>query len=128
MRRNAILTGNLPEDFEAGFDVWMPQESLFVREGALEEKKRIYEADIAALKECDVVVAVLDGVDVDCGVAFEIGFAVALGSRFLGLKTDHRVFPGVENINLVLEIPLRATCKTVNEVIETPKMIGKCFT
>lgn len=113
---------------EAGFDVWLPQESQLVKEGTLEEKKLIYEADIIALKKCDVVVAVLDGVDVDSGVAFEVGFAVALGKPVVGLKTDQRVFSRVEDINLILEIPLRAICKTVNEVIGTLKMIGKCFT
>ncbi|MBS7252227.1 MAG: nucleoside 2-deoxyribosyltransferase [Candidatus Freyarchaeota archaeon] len=106
---------------EAGFDVWLPQESLLVKEGTLEEKRRIYEADIKALRECDVVVAVLDGVDVDSGVAFEIGYVVALGKPVVGLKTDHRIFSRVEDINLILEIPLRATCKTVSEVIEALK-------
>lgn len=105
----------------AGFDVWLPQESLFVKEGTLEEKKRIYEADITALEKCDVVVAVLDGVDVDSGVAFEIGFAVALGKPVVGFKTDHRTFSRFEDINLILEIPLRTTCKTVNELIEALK-------
>lgn len=108
---------------EAGFDVWMPQESLFVKEGSLEEKRRIYEVDITALRKCDVVVAVLDGVDVDCGVAFEIGYAVALGKPVVGLKTDHRIFSRVEDINLILEVPLRVICKSVNEVIEALKKI-----
>lgn len=108
---------------EAGFDVWLPQESLFIGEGTLEEKKLIYEADITALKKCDVVVAVLDGVDVDSGVAFEIGFAAALGKPVMGLKTDHRTFSRFEDINLILEIPLRATCKTINEVIEALKKL-----
>ena len=103
---------------EVGFDVWMAQESLFIKDGTEEEKRSIYKADIIALKESDVVVAVLEGVDVDCGVAFEIGYAAALGKPIVGLKTDHRTFSRIENINLILEVPLRGIYKSVEEVIE----------
>jgi nucleoside 2-deoxyribosyltransferase len=37
------------------------------------EKKRIYEGDIMALKTSDIIVAVLDGVDVDSGVCMRWG-------------------------------------------------------
>ena len=108
---------------EAGFYVWMAQESLFIKNGTLGEKRSIYEADITAPKNSDVVVAVLDGVDVDCGVAFEIGYAAALGKPIVGLKTDHRTFSRIENINLILEVPLRGIYKSVEEVIEALKEI-----
>lgn len=44
----------------------------------------------AALAECQLLVAVLDGQEVDAGTAAEIGYASALGLRCLGLRTDHR--------------------------------------
>lgn len=91
--------------------------------GTKEEKRSIYEADIKALKESDVVVAVLDGMDVDCGVAFEIGYAAALGKPIVGLKTDHRTFSLIENINLILEVPMKGIFKSVEEVIEALKSI-----
>lgn len=43
-----------------------------------------------AIRECHVVVAVLDGVDVDSGTASEIGFAYALGKRIYGYRGDFR--------------------------------------
>ena len=108
---------------EAGFDVWMAQESLFVKDGTVEEKRLIYEADITALKECDVAVAVLDGIDVECGVAFEIGFAAALGKLVIGLKTDHRTFSKREDINLIREGSMKGIFKLVEEVVEALKSI-----
>ena len=45
----------------------------------------------AAIRACDLVVAVLDGVDVDSGTASEIGFAYGLGKLSLGLRTDSRL-------------------------------------
>lgn len=44
-----------------------------------------------AIRECDRLVAVLDGVDVDSGTAAEVGFAYALGKRVDGLRTDVRL-------------------------------------
>lgn len=77
---------------ESGLEVWFAQESPFIQEGTYEEKKRIYEGDISALTASDVVVAVLDGIEVDAGVAYEIGYAKALGKPIIGLKTDYRTF------------------------------------
>lgn len=82
------------------------------------EKRSIYEADITALKKSDVVVAVLDGVDVECGVAFEIGYAAALGKPIIGLKTDRRTFSSVEDVNLIVEVPVKGIYKSVEGVIE----------
>jgi nucleoside 2-deoxyribosyltransferase len=45
----------------------------------------------AAIRRSDIVVAVLDGVDVDSGTASEIGFAFGLGKRSYGLRTDMRL-------------------------------------
>ncbi len=117
---NGKVAGKLRE---AGFSVWMPQESLFVRDGTLDEKRQIYEEDITALKGCDVVVAVLDGVDVDCGVAFEIGFAAALGKPIVGLKSDHRTFSRLEDVNLMLEVPMKGIYKSVEGLIGALKSI-----
>jgi nucleoside 2-deoxyribosyltransferase len=43
-----------------------------------------------ALKSCELLVAVLDGQELDSGTAAEVGYASALGIRCLGLRTDHR--------------------------------------
>ena len=42
------------------------------------------------LRDCEVVLAVLDGVDVDSGTAAEIGFAYALGKPVVGWRSDFR--------------------------------------
>ena len=106
---------------DSGFEVWLAQESPFIEEGSHEEKKRIYEKDISALKASDVVVAVLDGVEVDAGVAFEMGFAKALGKPIIGLKTDYRTFSRMEEVNLIIQVPLMSIFKTMDEVISTLK-------
>ncbi len=59
---------------------------------------RIFERDRLALHECDMLIAVLDGAHIDEGVAFEIGFAHALGRLCLGFQSDvRRALPSGNN-------------------------------
>ncbi|WXG44496.1 MAG: nucleoside 2-deoxyribosyltransferase [Promethearchaeati archaeon SRVP18_Atabeyarchaeia-1] len=108
-----------------GFDVWLAQEHKFIGRRLLSEKREILEEDLEALRRSDLVVAVLDGLDVDTGVAFEMGFAHALGKQILGLKTDHRVFSEFEPVNLMLEAPLAGLCRSLAETIEFLRNMGK---
>ncbi|MEM1723506.1 MAG: nucleoside 2-deoxyribosyltransferase [Candidatus Jordarchaeales archaeon] len=109
---------------EAGFDVWLPQEIAVLGSWSEEEKKHIYESNISALGSSDVIVAVLDGASVDCGVAFEVGYATAIGKPVIGLKTDHRVFSRFEEVNLMLEVPMKAICKSIDELVELLKSLS----
>ena len=42
------------------------------------------------IREADLLMAVLDGLEVDSGTASEVGFAAALGKKCYGLRTDLR--------------------------------------
>jgi nucleoside 2-deoxyribosyltransferase len=50
----------------------------------------IFRADVAAIRNSDVLLIVLDGRAVDEGAAFELGFAHAVGLNCYGLQTDPR--------------------------------------
>ncbi len=45
----------------------------------------------AMIRTADMLVAVLDGIDVDSGTAGEMGFAYGLGKQVFGLRTDWRM-------------------------------------
>ncbi|HET8628794.1 MAG TPA: nucleoside 2-deoxyribosyltransferase [Thermomicrobiales bacterium] len=62
------------------------RQSLFARFNA-----GVAAANEAAIRRCDFLVAILDGVDVDSGTASEMGFAYGLGKRVYGLRTDSRL-------------------------------------
>jgi len=104
--------------------VWLAQEAPFIKKGTLKEKKRIFKGDITALKSSDVVVAILDGMDVESGVAFELGYAHCLGKPIIGLKTDYRTFSKIEEINLMLEVPMLKICGSVDEILTVLNEIG----
>jgi nucleoside 2-deoxyribosyltransferase len=51
---------------------------------------RVAESNTQALQACDLLVAVLDGQELDSGTAAEIGYAAALGVTCFGLRSDLR--------------------------------------
>jgi nucleoside 2-deoxyribosyltransferase len=65
----------------------------------------IFRKCLASIDACDMVVAVLDGADVDSGVAFEVGYASARGKPVVGVRTDFR-----QNQERGLNIMLSRAC------------------
>jgi nucleoside 2-deoxyribosyltransferase len=56
------------------------------------------------IRSCTLLVAYLDGQEVDSGTAAEVGFAAALGVRCFGLRTDIRASGDLNmTVNLQLE-------------------------
>ncbi len=62
-----------------------------------------------AIQQSDGIVAVLDGVDVDSGVAAEVGYGAALEKRILGYRGDFRLTGENEGavVNLQVEYFIR---------------------
>jgi nucleoside 2-deoxyribosyltransferase len=79
--------------------------------------RAVFKKDIDEIRECDVVLAVLDGRAPDEGVCIEIGFAKALGKRIIGFKTDVRVALPWGN-NPMVDGCVDRWAKTPNEVLE----------
>ncbi len=74
-----------------GVDLYVPQENMAINDkAAYADSLAIAEADMKALKESDFLVAVIDGVEIDAGVAAEIGAYSMLDRPIFGLYTDTR--------------------------------------
>lgn len=56
----------------------------------IELDDQIAAGNVATIDTCDMVLAVLDGTDVDSGTAAEIGYAFARGKRIVGYRGDFR--------------------------------------
>ncbi len=52
--------------------------------------RRVFESDINAIQQCDILLIVLDGRSIDEGAAYELGYASAIGKICIGLQTDIR--------------------------------------
>lgn len=85
--------------------------------GTIEE---IFRANHAALRRSALMVAILDGAQVDDGTAWEVGFHYALfGRRAIGIRTDIRKAGEAPEslVNLMIELSCRVVVKDVPELI-----------
>lgn len=87
----------LKKFLEPVFNVFLPQEDgLLLRDIATENitqdiaEKKVFDADIMAMNNSDIILVVLNGAHIDEGVAFELGYCFAIGKRCIGLKEDIR--------------------------------------
>jgi len=93
-----LLTGRF-------FEVFLPQDigdDSAAR--SADGNREIFERDLAAVQDADLVVAVIDGADADSGTAWEMGYAFALGKPVVALRTDFRMAGHHERVNLMLEM------------------------
>ena len=94
------------------FEVFLPQEAGLIGEmmkhgiGPSESSKRIYDACMKALRKCDVVLIVLDGLVVDDGSAFELGVAYMRKVPRFGYLTDDRKQPEPPSVNPMIYFSL----------------------
>jgi len=96
---DAELTFNahIADLLEEFVNVYLPQRdggliSEMIAEGvpSTVAARRIFKGDMAAIKQADCMIAILDGRAVDEGVAFELGIAFSQGKLCVGLQTDSR--------------------------------------
>ena len=103
-----------------GFLVFLPQEDAedCTEEREKQNQEHIFRKCVEGLDNSDIVVAVLDGADVDSGTAWEIGYAYAKEKPVIGLRTDFRsLSDGV--VNLMVEMAIVALARDENELLKT---------
>jgi nucleoside 2-deoxyribosyltransferase len=87
---NAHIVAELRAQIPA-VEIYLPQENAAINDKqAYADSKMIAQADTNELLSADLVVAVLDGITIDAGVASEIGVAYAREIPIVGLYTDSR--------------------------------------
>jgi len=101
-----------------GLSVFLPQEHSNDSDSKRDARQEsIFSKNVAAIDKADILVAVLDGVDVDSGTAWEIGYAHALHKPVYGLRTDFRTL-GIEGtVNLMIERSV-VLCTGLDKLLE----------
>ena len=100
--------------YQQGYDVFLPQ----LESNPSDPLKEIYERNLIGLGNADVVVAVLDGTDVDSGTEWECGYAFARCKPVFGLRTDYRSFSPKETVNLQVQEGLAALLFDGRDLLE----------
>ncbi|WP_320041353.1 nucleoside 2-deoxyribosyltransferase [uncultured Desulfobacter sp.] len=64
-------------------------------------KKLIFEDCLKMVEKADIVLAILDGPDADSGTSVELGYAYAIKTPIIGVRTDFRISED-KGLNLML--------------------------
>lgn len=104
---------------EKGFGVFLPQEDAESDKTgrARQDQECIFRECVKGIEGSDLVVAVLDGADVDSGTAWEVGYAYAVCKPVIGLRTDFRALSDGA-VNLMIELAVGALARNEEELLE----------
>lgn len=102
---------------KAGFTTYIPQ-----RDGTKllhqSDVHKIFVEDRAQVSQSDLIVANLDGMDVDAGTAWELGYAHGLGKHVVGVYTDWRLHFKWQMVNLMIQCSVDKLVTSLQELDE----------
>jgi len=102
---------------EKGFETFLPHRDVGLADG-IEDVEKIFEGDIKnGFENVGLVVAVLDGLHVGAGTAWELGYAYAKGIPAIGIKRDEKVEDALEYLSAIL-IGSMEIVRSMNELGE----------
>jgi len=87
----------------------------------------IFSEDLTRLDEASVVVALLDGPDVDSGTAVEMGYAYAKGKKIFGLLTDFRAYSGAEHVPSRINNMIWGVCEEGRTMFRSLDQLAKAL-
>jgi nucleoside 2-deoxyribosyltransferase len=100
---------------KAGYTTYVPQRDgrKLNSEG---DVRKIFEDDRNQVRISDLIVANLDGMDVDAGTAWELGYAHGLGKHVVGVYTDWRLHFKWQTVNLMIQCSVDKLCTSLEEL------------
>lgn len=85
-----------------GFKSFLPHRDVGLAKN-IKDVKRIFKGDIEdGFKNVDLVVAILDGLHIGAGTAWEIGYAYAHGIPIIGIKTDESIEDALDSLSAIV--------------------------
>lgn len=88
---NSLVASELRKEIE-GIDLYVPQENNVINDkSAYADAITIAQADMDKLEESDFLIAIIDGVEIDSGVAAEMGAFYMMDKPIFALYSDVRL-------------------------------------
>jgi len=107
-----------------GFETFLPHRDIGICEG-IDDVARIFKGDVIdGFKDCSLVVALLDGLHIGAGTAWELGYAYAKGIPIIGLKTDEPISEALEYLSAILIHSMKIVT-SIKELEEELKIFRK---
>ncbi len=103
-----------------GFETFLPHRDVGLAKD-ISDVKRIFNKDIIeGFKNCNLVIASLDGLHVGAGTAWELGYAYAKQIPCIGIKTDESVEEALEYLSAILiaSMPIVTSLEELNNQLQ----------
>ena len=85
-----------------GFKTFLPHRDVGLVKDIL-DVERIFNGDIIeGFKDCKLIIALLDGLHVGAGTAWELGYAYSKGIPAIGVKTDECIEDALDYLSAIL--------------------------
>lgn len=98
---NTHVVKKLRKAFTEDIDIYLPQENAAINDKSnYANSIQIAEGDNSYLEEADILIAILDGVKIDAGVASEIGYFYSMNKPIIGVYSDIRQGAGANNAKI----------------------------
>jgi len=125
MRHKIYLSGPLFSQGEIAWgkrvkafleETFVNAEIIWPHEIASDVAKQIFHANLKAMNDCDLMVAILDGSQVDDGTAWEVGYFFSQGKQIIGIRTDFR--RAGESYASIVNLMVECSCQAVATSLE----------
>ncbi|WP_066499432.1 nucleoside 2-deoxyribosyltransferase [Abyssisolibacter fermentans] len=100
-----------------GLTTYLPHRDAGLCPSDGHETEFFYINDVKAIDECEFIVAVLHGTDVDSGTAWEMGYGFAREKPIIAIGEDIRIAGEITNVNLMLSNSSQV-CFTFEEFLQ----------
>ena len=108
-------------EMDKDIEIILPQYETGKMAGSPDFVKKAFRFCLQSINECDAIVSILDGSDVDSGTCVELGYAYARKKPIIGIRTDFRLSED-RGLNLMVanvctRLIMKSSLKTnVNEI------------
>lgn len=90
-----------------GFETFLPHRDVGIAKN-MKDVERIFEGDIKkGFDSCSLVIALLDGLHIGAGTAWELGYAYGKGIPSIGLKTDESLEEALDYLSPIIIASMR---------------------
>jgi len=83
--------GSTIREMNKDIEIILPQYETGKMAGASDFVEKAFRFCLQSVNECDAIVSILDGSDVDSGTCVELGYAYAHKKPIIGIRTDFRL-------------------------------------
>ncbi|MCC5894562.1 MAG: nucleoside 2-deoxyribosyltransferase [Alkalibacterium sp.] len=108
---NTHVVSKIRQAFAERIEIYLPQENAAINDKSnYADSIQIADGDNAYLEKADILIAILDGVTIDAGVASEIGYFYSMNKPIIGVYSDIRQGAGankakIEALDVIAESP-----------------------